>query len=351
MNFLKDKHVEYIMKLGEEEKDSFEFYVTEHLRMSGIYWALTSLHLLNSIESDTNTIENPENFENSSNSIVNNTIANNSNINKVNKAFGSEMICEFVVKCYDESTGGFGGNVGHDPNLLYTLSSVQILMLLDKLHLVDKEKVSDFVASLQNKKTGSFSGDNWGEVDTRFSYAAISCCSLLGKLNKIDVDLACDFIYSCKNFDEGFGVSPQCESHSGQIFCCVAALAICNKLDRLDVDKLSWWLCERQCKNGGLNGRPEKLADVYYSWWMLSCLSIMGRVDWIDHEKLTEFILNCQDKECGGISDKVGNMADVFHTLFGICGLSLMDNKKYSLQKVDPRYCLPVEVLIKNNIK
>lgn len=30
----------------------------------------------------------------------------------------------------------------------------------------------------------------------------------------------------------------------------------------MDKDLLGWWLCERQVKQGGLNGRPEKLPDV-----------------------------------------------------------------------------------------
>ena len=31
-----------------------------------------------------------------------------------------------------------------------------------------------------------------------------------------------------------------------------------------------------------LSGRPEKLPDVCYSWWVLSSLSIIGRLHWID---------------------------------------------------------------------
>ena len=53
-------------------------------------------------------------------------------------------------------------------------------------------------------------------------------------------------------------------------------------------------LCERQTKSGGLNGRPEKLQDVCYSWWCLSALSILGRLHWIDQQALTDFILDCQ---------------------------------------------------------
>lgn len=46
------------------------------------------------------------------------------------------------------------------------------------------------------------------------------------------------------------------------VFCCVGALAITGSLDLIDKDLLGWWLCERQVKSGGLNGRPEKLPDV-----------------------------------------------------------------------------------------
>jgi hypothetical protein len=47
-----------------------------------------------------------------------------------------------------------------------------------------------------------------------------------------------------------------------QVFVCVAALAILDKLNEVDEQTLGWWLAERQLPNGGLNGRPEKLEDV-----------------------------------------------------------------------------------------
>ena len=72
----------------------------------------------------------------------------------------------------------------------------------------------------------------------------------------------------------------------------------------VNVDQLGWWLAERQCDSGGLNGRPEKQADVCYSWWILSALSILGKVDWINRDDLAAFILECQDKEDGGIADR-----------------------------------------------
>ena len=66
---------------------------------------------------------------------------------------------------------------------------------------------------------------------------------------------AVDFVLSCMNFDGGFGCAPGAESHGGQIFCCVGALAIAGALHHVRADELGWWLCERQLPGGGLNGR------------------------------------------------------------------------------------------------
>jgi prenyltransferase beta subunit len=54
------------------------------------------------------------------------------------------------------------------------------------------------------------------------------------------------------------------------VFCCVGTLAITGSLHHIDRDLLGWWLCERQCKDGGLNGRPEKLADVSFTLYIIS---------------------------------------------------------------------------------
>lgn len=101
-------------------------------------------------------------------------------------------------------------------------------------------------------------------------------------------------IQACANFDGGYGVSPGAESHAGQIFTCVGALAITGRLDLVDKDRLGGWLSERQLGGGGLNGRPQKLEDVCYSWWVVSSLAMIGRLHWIDGEKLAKFILSCQ---------------------------------------------------------
>ncbi|CAO2648999.1 Nn.00g099480.m01.CDS01 [Neocucurbitaria sp. VM-36] len=303
MQLFVDKHVRYIQSL-DTRKDELEYWLTEHLRLNGLYWGLTALHLL----------RRPD-------------------------ALPRTEILDFVFSCLHEN-GGFGAAPGHDAHMLYTVSGVQILATLDAFSDLEdrvqdgRQKIGKFIADLQDPETGTFAGDEWGERDTRFLYGALNALSLMGLLHLVDVDKAVQHVQSCANFDGGYGTSPGAESHSGQVFTCVGALAIAGRLDLVNQEKLGAWLSERQLKNGGLNGRPEKKVDVCYSWWVMSSMAMLNRLHWIDGEKLTRFILQCQDPDLGGLADRPGDMVDVFHTVFGIAGLSLL--KYPGLDEVDP---------------
>ena len=113
---------------------------------------------------------------------------------------------------------------------------------------------------------------------------------------------------------------------------------------------------------------------------VLSSLCVLGREAWIDGDALRRFILCCQDADDGGISDKPGTVAtvalptlrgsrstahtcstvhtsstahtcspssgdeaDVFHTFFGIAGLSLLTSD--GVFPIDPAHALPVSVM------
>ena len=57
---------------------------------------------------------------------------------------------------------------------------------------------------------------------------------------------------------------------------------------------------------------------------------------------LIAFILQSQDVDNGGISDRPGDMVDVWHTCFGITGLSLLGYE--GMEAVDAVYCMPKKV-------
>ncbi|EXJ96256.1 geranylgeranyl transferase type-2 subunit beta [Capronia coronata CBS 617.96] len=298
-----DKHVKYIQGL-DSRKDELDYWLTEHLRLNGVYWGLTALHLLG----------HPD-------------------------ALPRDKTLHFVFACQNQD-GGFGAAPGHDSHMLYTVSAVQILATINALPELEnrreggKERIAQYIASLQDPNTGTFAGDEWGETDTRFLYGAFNALSILNMMHLVNVEKAVSYIQACANFDGGFGRAPGAESHAGQIFTCLGALSIVRRLDLVDTTRLGAWLSERQLSNGGLNGRPEKLVDVCYSWWVLSSLAMLGKLHWINASQLTKFILTCQDPEHGGISDMPGDMVDVFHTVFGVAGLSLLGYP--GLVEVDP---------------
>ena len=49
-----------------------------------------------------------------------------------------------------------------------------------------------------------------------------------------------------------------------------------------------------------------------------------------------------QDPDLGGIADRPDNVSDVFHTFFGLAGLSLLGYP--GLRAIDPVYAMPEEV-------
>lgn len=313
---LKEKHIKYLKSL-DSQKETLEYWLSEHLRLNGVYWGLTALCILDSKET-----------------------------------FQREEVIQFVMSCWDNRTGGFGPFPKHDAHMLSTLSGLQILLTYDAINLIteDSEKLDSVVQFIKGNQLpdGSFQGDRFGEVDARFSYNALSALSILGMLSAEVVDPAVEHILKCLNFDGGFGLCPGAESHASMVFTCLGALSIVNKLNLLtleQIDTIAWWLCERQVPEGGLNGRPSKLPDVCYSFWVVSSLAIINRLDWIDSDKLVNFILESQDEIKGGIADRPGNEVDVFHTVFGLAGLSLIgyDN----LVKIDPTYCMTYEVTSK----
>lgn len=85
-----------------QRKDELQYWMTEHLRLNGVYWGLTALHLLNEPT-----------------------------------ALPRDATIEFVRACQN-SDGGFGAAPGHDSHMLYTLSAVQVLAMVGALsHLED----------------------------------------------------------------------------------------------------------------------------------------------------------------------------------------------------------------------
>ena len=141
---MRDLHVKYLENLDKtKDAEAIGFYTNEHLKLPGGYWCVGALCLLKKLYWDR-----------------------------------KDEIVKFVKACQCQETGGFGGNVNHDPHITTSLYALLIMAMFDSVDQINTDKLATYMASLQNAD-GSFNGDYAGEVDTRFSYCAISALKLL----------------------------------------------------------------------------------------------------------------------------------------------------------------------------
>ena len=201
--------------------------------------------------------------------------------------------------------------------------------------ILEKEDV-DKLNSYRTSWPGAFQMHSCGESDLRATYCALIVADIL---NLIDHELTygvIDNIKNCQTVEGGLGPEPYCEAHGGYTFCGVASLILLNKLDVIDINKLLYWLTNRQMnKEGGFSGRTNKLVDSCYSFWQASVFSMITIADkerfsfsdelLFNQLALQSYITHCCQEPSGGLMDKPGTRPDLFHTNYSLCGLSLSE--------------------------
>lgn len=308
------------------------------------------------------------------------------------------MLCARVVdtlarmqRVEDAATtllGGFGGGPGQLPHCAPTYAATLSLVTVGTeaaLRAIDRRRLYRFLMSMKTPE-GAFRMHHDGEVDTRAAYTALSVASLTNILTPELSAGTAEWIARCQTFEGGFGAEPFNEAHGGYAFCAVAALAILDKMDAVDLDAVLRWVTLRQMpRSGGFQGRGNKLVDACYSFWQGSTPAVLSVVTkgrysvqtgsasvvgaagenvspvggslLMDQERLQEYILKCCQFIKGGLRDKPGKGRDYYHTCYALSGLSIAQHSGSSesvcnigsdenvLQRTDPIYNVRVDKL------
>jgi geranylgeranyl transferase type-1 subunit beta len=173
---------------------------------------------------------------------------------------------------------------------------------------------------------------------------------MLNDWSGVDQSSAVRYIKECRSWDGAIALIPGQESHGGSTFCGVASLALMGKLDEvLDGDDddddddddvtsstgaftYSWreeliqWCVSRQTE--GIQGRPNKLEDTCYSFWIGGTLKILGCDQLLDKDALKGFIMDCQT-DMGGFSKLRNGLhycPDLLHSFYSLAWLSVGDS-------------------------
>ena len=235
------------------------------------------------------------------------------------------------------------------------------------VYLITRENEGDFI-SYHTAFPGTFQNHINGESDLRSTYCAMTTASVLNLINWDDLSNdpltkgVVENIKNCQTFEGGLGPEPYCEAHGGYSYCGIATLVLLNKLHEIDVNAFIRWLVSRQMtKEGGFNGRTNKLVDSCYSFWQGSVFNLLYMTDkkysydmelLYDQLSLQAYILFACQEQKGGLIDKPGRYPDLFHTNYATAGLVLsqecqIENCKVVLnadldklfEKVNPIYC------------
>ena len=172
----------------------------------------------------------------------------------------------------------------------------------------------------------------------RFVYCAASICTILNNFETINKDKIVNYILNSLTYEGAFGQGPGLETHGGSTYCALAALSMLDRLQTLEdhvQDKCRKWLSFKLSQS--FHGRPNKVDDTCYTWWVGSALKILD-----PHEKFVDdqimhcldFILSTQDGITGGLAKLPDCPPDPLHTYLGLSGLALVPFSE--LRPVDP---------------
>ncbi|CCC68666.1 hypothetical protein NCAS_0B05820 [Naumovozyma castellii] len=241
----------------------------------------------------------------------------------------------------DNSCGGpFGGGVGQLPHMAGSFAAINSLVVCDNIDgcwdKVDRKAIYKWLMELKQPDGGFKTCLEVGETDTRGVYCALEVASLLNLMTVELTEGVVEYLVKCQTYEGGFGgCSHEDEAHGGYTFCAVASLAILDKLDEINMEKLMEWCSMRQYnEERGLCGRSNKLVDGCYSYWVGATAAILeaaGYGNCINKKYLREYILYCcQSEKEPGLRDKPGKHPDFYHTMYNLYGLAITESKFYT---------------------
>ncbi|RKP29009.1 terpenoid cyclases/Protein prenyltransferase [Metschnikowia bicuspidata] len=254
------------------------------------------------------------------------------------------------------------------PNLLATFFGLAILALLEEdfSAKIDRHKIMRFVARCHvtaGSDCGSFRpvldafGEPFGESDLRLCYLAACIRTLVGydkfvsadRLFDIDIAALVAFVVDKVAVTGGMASAAYAEPHSGLTFCGVAALSLLNPetIFAAEPANTAWkdatvdWLVHRQydvsslqpddehdpANVGGFNGRPNKLQDTCYSWWVMALMRLLRGAEppLFDVPRATDYLLHStQHAIMGGFGKHPRAFPDPLHSFLGIASLALV---------------------------
>ncbi|KAM5471275.1 geranylgeranyl transferase type-1 subunit beta [Microsporum audouinii] len=209
-----------------------------------------------------------------------------------------------------------------------------------------------------------------------------------------------DYVQACQTYEGGFAESPFNESNAGLTYCALGTLSFLGCLQpekkltssvtlrgSTENERLISWLVFRQTTfieqeeedndvtgdnnrvteaqgqeppgtplddaiaslpaleadsqstslYAGFNGRPNKIADTCYCFWVTGSLAMLDRLSLVDSQANRRYLLEKTQHMIGGFGKTSGEPPDLLHSYLGLASLGLFGEQ--GLDAVDPMLC------------
>jgi geranylgeranyl transferase type-1 subunit beta len=282
---------------------------------------------------------------------------------------------------------------GNVPSTYFALAT--LLILGDNLERVKRRECLSWLRSMQ-REDGSFGaygffGEIEGGMDTRFGYTAMGIRWILrgrssGEFEGVpDLNISkfVQCVRAANTYDGGMSEMPFHEGHAGFMYCAVSALSLASPFsgdlqtsghplqEGIVYPSMTFrWCASRQttdfddddgedttsegkpdesCLNGseiewiGINGRPNKIADTCYSWWVAGSLAVLGRLDLLNIGPNIRFLLDRTQHAIGGFAKCEGYPPDIYHSYLGLATLAVMGYE--GLKPIHPAACISYDAV------
>ncbi|CAE7694574.1 FNTB [Symbiodinium sp. CCMP2592] len=171
-----------------------------------------------------------------------------------------------------------------------------------------------------------------------FVAGAIAVASMLHLLTDELLEGVPEYIRRCQTWEGGIAGEEGLEAHGGYSYCGLAALCIAGRADALDLHAfLKWAVYKQMTREGGFQGRANKLVDSCYSFWQGAIFPLLHEAFrqrgeevalpkdhcWFAPQPLQTYILLACQHPNGGLRDKPGKSADFYHTCYALSGMAV----------------------------
>lgn len=257
--------------------------------------------------------------------------------------------------------GVFSGFYLDNPHVVTNyavLMAIALIGMEEGYKLVDRQKTYKFLMSLK-LPNGAFMTSRDMEYDLRSTFTAVLIAYEYNILTPELKEGVAEYVFSCVNEDGGFSPRPGCESHAGYVHSAIGILYLLNRLDDINLNSVIRWIAERQMQfSGGFQGRPNKLVDSCYSWWIGSSSRIISEHLNIEPfwnvEAMTDYLVRSAQALSGGFRDHQPTSPNYFHTLYGLAGLCVSGLRSFGegedhieLPILDNLVCCPKDLVEK----